>query len=355
MPDSSFEEKSEKATPLKRREARKKGQVAKSKELPSVAVLMTALVTLAVFGGNMYAHFQTVIERTWAMADERAFNVEVFLEFSREMVGGFVLILLPLMALVVLAALFSNILQVGFLLSAESITPKWSKLDPIKGFGRLLSKNALVELVKTILKLAIVGTVAYFCIRAEMDEIALLGTLAPGSIAGYTLAAIFSIFIKCTLAMIAIVVLDFAFQKWDHEKKLRMSKKEVKDELRKTEGDPLVKSRIRSIQMEMARKRMMQDVAKADVVITNPTRLAVALHYDQSKMGAPCVVAKGAGKIAERIRDLAELHHIPLMENKSLARNLYKWVAVGHEIPVDYYQVVAEILAYVYKLKGKKN
>jgi flagellar biosynthetic protein FlhB len=116
-----------------------------------------------------------------------------------------------------------------------------------------------------------------------------------------------------------------------------------------------VKSRIRSIQMEMARKRMMQDVAKADVVITNPTRLAVALRYDQSKMGAPCVVAKGAGKIAERIRELAELHHIPLMENKSLARNLYKWVAVGHEIPVDYYRVVAEILAYVYKMKGKKN
>ncbi len=353
MPDESFEEKSEKASPRKRRDARKKGQVAKSRELPSVAVLMTALVSLAVFGGAMYGQFSALVDRTWALADEGPFDAPSFIEFADDAVIGFLLTILPILAAVVLAALLSNILQVGFLLSAEPIRPKLSKLDPIKGFGRLLSKNALVELVKTILKLAIVSAVAYASIKTEMAELALLGTLEPISIAGYTLSKTFVIFIKCTFAMIVIVALDFAFQKWDHEKKLRMTKKEVKDEHKKTEGDPLVKSRIRTIQMQMARRRMMQDVPKADVVITNPTRLAVALVYDRTAMGAPKVAAKGAGAIAGRIRETARQHHIPIIEDKPLAQNLYKWVPVGQEIPGDYYQAVAEILAYIYKMKGK--
>ena len=165
----------------------------------------------------------------------------------------------------------------------------------------------------------------------------------------------FRIILKCTLAMLVLVVADYAFQKWQFEKRIRMTQKEIKDEFKKTEGDPLVKSRIRSIQMEMARKRMMQDVPKADVVVTNPTHFAVAVRYDGIQMGAPQVIAKGADHIARRIKEIAREHQIPIVENKELARNLYSVVEIGHEIPASLYQAMAEVLAYIYRLKTARR
>ena len=352
MAEESFEDKTEKATPKKREEARKKGEVAKSRELPSVAVLLASLITLTIFGSYMYTHIQAIMRGSFSLPILKDLNIPDFMVFAEKMITLFILTLSPLLAAIFITAVLSNIMQVGFMLSGESIKPKLSKLNPIKGFGRLFSKQSFMELFKSLLKLTIVGGVGYLTVRAEMKNIHLLGDMEFNSIIAYIFLTIFKIFIRCTLAMIFLVAIDYAFQKWDFEKRLKMSKKEVKDEFKRTEGDPLIKSRIRSIQMQMARKRMMQEVPQADVVITNPTKLAVALKYDSSVMGAPKLLAKGAGEIAKRIRELAEKHDIPVVENKELAQSIYSLVEIGQEIPPTLYEAVAEVLAYIYKLKG---
>jgi len=352
MAEESFEEKTERATPRKREEARRKGEVAKSRELPSVAVLLSGLIALTLFGSYIYSHIQVIMKGTFSLLTLNDLSIPGFMAFARKMINLFILLISPLMAAIFSAAILSNIMQVGFMLSGESIKPKLSKLDPIKGLGRLFSKQSFMELFKSLLKLAIVGGIAYLTIRGEMKNIALLGDMELNSMIAYILLTIFKLFIRCTLAMIFLVVIDYAFQKWEFEKRMKMSKKEVKDEFKRTEGDPLVKSRIRSIQMQMARKRMMQEVPQADVVITNPTDLAVALKYDSSVMEAPKLVAKGAGRLAKRIKELAEEHDIAVVENKELAQSLYSLVEIGQEIPPVLYQAVAEVLAYIYKLKN---
>jgi flagellar biosynthetic protein FlhB len=352
MAEESFDEKTEQATPRKREDVRKKGQVAKSRELPSVAVLLASLVTLTLFGSFMYNHIQIIVKEAFSLITLSDPDVSDFLAFAQKMIGLFILTISPLLAAVFITAVLSNIMQVGFMLSSELIKPKLSKLDPIKGLGRLFSKQSLMELVKSLIKLAIVGGVAYIMIRKEVGNICILGNMELRPIFAYILRATFKIFVSCTLTMILLVIVDYAFQRWDFEKRIRMSKKEVKDEFKRTEGDPMVKSRIKSIQMQIARKRMMQSVPKADVVITNPTRLAIALCYDDSKMSAPKLLAKGAGKMARRIRELAEKHGIPIVENKELARNLYSFVEIDQEIPPVLYKAVAEVLAYIYKLRG---
>jgi flagellar biosynthetic protein FlhB len=352
MADDNQEEKTEQPTPRRRQELREKGEVAKSRELPSVAVLMSALVVLTLTGSYTYAHIQSVMQGALSLPLLDDLSLPNLIDFSRIMTTRFLLAIGPLLAAVFITALLSNIMQVGFLFTGESIKPKLSKLDPIKGFGRLFSKQSFMEVFKSLLKLVIVGVIAYYTIKDEMKNVAALGQMELPSIWLYILKIFFKIFIRCALAMIFLVVLDYAFQKWEFENRIKMSKQEIKDEMKKTEGDPLVKSRIRSIQMEMARRRMMQDVPEADVVITNPTRLAVALKYDTSDMNAPKVLAKGAGKIAEKIRDLAAEHGIPVVEKKELAQNLYALVEIGQEIPPTLYQAVAEILAYIFRLKG---
>jgi flagellar biosynthetic protein FlhB len=353
MAEESFEEKTEQPTPRKREDTRKKGEVAKSREVPSVAVLLTGLITLTAFGSYMYSQIQTIMKSAFSLLTLRDLSLPDFMVFAERMVSSFILAMIPLLAAIFIAAVFSNIMQVGFMFSAESIKPKFSKLNPIKGFGRLFSKQSFMELFKCLLKLAIVGGIAYWTIRGEMKNVPFLGEMETHSIVAYILLAIFKIFIRCTLAMIFLVVIDYAFQKWEFEKKIKMSKKEVKDELKRTEGDPLIKSRIKSIQMQMARRRMMQAVPEADVVITNPTALAVALKYDSASMGAPQLLAKGSGKIAEKIKELAAKYDIPILENRDLARSVYSLVEIGEEIPPALYQAVAEVLAYIYRLKGK--
>lgn len=352
MAEESFEDKTEKATPRKREDVRKKGQVAKSKELPSVAVLLASLVTLALFGSFMYNHIHIIMNEAFSLITLKDMNISYFIVFAEKMIGLFILTISPILAAVFITAVLSNIMQVGFILSSELIKPKLSKLDPIKDIGRLFSKQSFMELGKSLLKLAIVGGVSYIIMRREMDNFYILGNMELRSIAVYIFQTAFKLFISCTLAMIILVIIDYAFQKWDFEKQIKMSKKEIKDELKRTEGDPLVKSRIKSIQMQIARKRMMQAVPKADVVITNPTSIAVALRYDSSEMNAPKLLAKGKGKIAKRIKELAEKHGIPIVENRELAKSLYSFVEIGQEIPPILYKAVAEVLAYIYKMRG---
>ena len=352
MAEESFEEKTEEPTPKKRRELKEKGEVAKSRELPSVAVLLSALVMLSFSGSFMYNHILIIMKDAFSLPTMNDLNIFEFMKYAQNIIGRFIILLSPIFGAIFITAILSNIMQVGFVISGEPIIPKFSKIDPIKGFGRTFSKQALMELLKSLLKLIIVGGIAFLTVKGEMKNFSLLGEMEPNGILTYILKISFKIFIRCSMAMIVLVIIDYVFQKWEFEKRNKMTKQEVKDEFKKSEGDPLIKSRIKSIQMEMARKRMMQAIPDADVVITNPTHLAVALKYDSLTMNAPKVLAKGPGKIAERIRNMASEHNIPIMENKELARNLYDMVEVGQEIPANLYQAVAEILAYIYRLKS---
>ena len=260
--------------------------------------------------------------------------------------------LIPIMV----AGVLSNVVQTGGLkFSLNPLKPKWSKLNPLKGFGRIFSKNSLVELFKSIFKISIVAFIAYQTISSHWDEIPILTGYGVGQLLFFMGEVMVEIMIKVLLVMIFLAVLDFSFQKFTYLENLRMTKQEVKDERKDTDGNPQIKQRIRSAQMDMMRRRMMSDVPDADVVITNPTHFSIAIKYDTDIDAAPIVVAKGQNDIALKIREIAKENNIPLVEDKPLARTLYKNVEVGQLIPASLYKAVAEILAYVFKLKGKTS
>jgi flagellar biosynthetic protein FlhB len=260
-------------------------------------------------------------------------------------------IMAPLLGVIFIVSIIANVAQVGFMLSPASIQPEFSKLNPLNGINRLFSLNSLVELVKNILKMAVIGFVAYNVVRGEIDGFMLLADQTPFSFLFYLGRITFKVILTIGWVLLAISILDYAYQRWEFEKSLKMTKQEVKDEMKNSEGNPLIKGRIKKLQREMARRRMMAAIPKADVVITNPTHLAIAIQYDQHKEIAPRVVAKGADFIAEKIREVARKHSVPLVENKPLAQVLYKVVDVNEVIPENLYRSVAEVLAYVYSLR----
>ena len=237
MTEQSFEEKTEEPTPKKRQEVKEKGEVAKSKELPSVTVLLAALISLSLFGSFMYNHIQIIMKGAFSFPDIHNFEIPELLKFAQNIIGRFIILLSPLFAAIFITAILSNIMQVGFIVSGESITPKLSKIDPIKGLGRLFSKQAFMELIKSLLKLTIVGGIAFLTIKGEMKNFALLGEMEINSIFIYILKIFFKIFIRCSLAMIILVIIDYAFQKWEFENRIKMTKQEVKDEIKKSEGE----------------------------------------------------------------------------------------------------------------------
>ncbi|RPI71960.1 MAG: flagellar biosynthesis protein FlhB [Desulfobacteraceae bacterium] len=352
MAEASYQDKTEPATGKKREDARKKGDVAKSRELGSVAVLLAGVIYLIFNCKSMTIRLGEQIKQVFALIPQVNRDDFNLVELVNRTVLGTITFMLPMMLTLFAAAVLANYLQIGLLWSTESLTPQFSKLNPVTGLERLFSKRALVELVKSILKLLIVSWAAFSVLHEEMknmvpllyqDKIQIFAMLGGVSL---------KVVMRCCWVILIMAILDYAYQKWDYEQKLKMTKQEVKDEFKHAEGDPLIKGRIRSMQRDMARRRMMQEVPKADVVITNPIHLAVALRYEPKEMAAPKIVAKGAERIAERIKEIAGAHKIPLVENRTLAQNLYK-LDLGQEVPAHFYQAVAEILAYVYKLKKK--
>jgi flagellar biosynthetic protein FlhB len=351
----SFQEKTEQPTGRRRREARKKGQVAKSAEINSALVLLTGLVSLTVFGGYMLSRMMAADRFILSQLSAIQLTPE---SLQGQFLAGAILlasILAPIAIPILLIGLAANILQSGWLISSESLKPKLSNLNPLKGIKRLGSKRSLVELLKGILKIAIVGWIGYLTLAGLSREMIPLMDRSVWEIFRWICAGVGQIGYRTIFVLIILAALDFIYQRWEHVQSLKMTKQEVKDEHRQAEGDPQVKSKIRSIQLRTALRRMMKDVHKADVVITNPTEIAVALSYAPEKMAAPVVLAKGKRLIAQRIRDLAAEHDIPIVENRPLAQALYKAVDVGHEIPGNFYQAVAEILAYVYRLRGESD
>ncbi len=344
------EQKTERATPRKREQAREKGQVAKSKEASSAAIMLAAILIFYFFGQTMVESMKGITKELLmesGVMDMSDAGLHILLKRVLLYLGY---ILLPLLIFPVFAVA-SNILQVGFMFTTEPLAPNFSKLNPMQGIKNMVSLNALVELIKSILKLSLIGYAAYFSVKGEMVRLGQLADMDTIGIIVYFGHVAFKMILITTFILLILSVVDYVYQRWDMEKNLRMTKQEVKEEYKDTEGKPEVKSRIRTLQMELARKRMMQEVPKATAVITNPTHLAVAIKYEQGVMHAPVVVAKGGGIIAQNIKEIAKKHGVPIVENKPLARALWKSVDIGREIPVSLYKAVAELLAYVFKLK----
>ncbi len=354
MADDTSGERTEQATGRRRSEARKKGQVAKSREIPSVLVLISGMSVLYFMSSYMYQQLSSLMVQLFHQIGTFSINPASIQTLNIEITWSLFLLLAPLLIVLLAVAFLGNYVQVGSLFSWEVIQPNISKINPFKGFTRLFSRQSVVELLKSLFKILIIGWAAFATIQKELPKIMALPDEEVGEIFRYICLVSFGIFWKTFLVMIGLAALDYIFQRWSYEKSLRMTKREVQEEFKQTEGDPLIKSRIRSIQRELARRRMMAEIPKADVIITNPTHLAVALQYKTQEMNAPKVLAKGAGFIAEKIKEIGRAHQIPIVENKPLAQVLFKTVDLGQMIPSVLYQVVADLLAYVYRMKNRK-
>jgi flagellar biosynthetic protein FlhB len=346
------QEKTEQATPKREREAREEGQAINSKEVSSAIVLLGAIVAFYATGSWMVHRMAGAMQRYISGMGEISLRDDSLQTLIINVMAEFALIVSPVMLATLILGIAASVFQVGFTISTKSLSPKLSKLNPIQGIGKLFSLRSFADVIKAIGKILVLGSIAYSLIKGEVQTLPLLIQMDVQEIWAFIGMISLRICLYTFLAMAAIAGMDYLFQWWQHQKDLRMTKEEIKEESRQTEGDPKVKSRIRSIQLEMSRRRMMDGVPDATVVITNPTHLAIALKYDSKNMQAPKVVAKGAGFIAERIKEIARSNRIPIVENKPLARAMFKSVVVGADIPFEMYRTVAEILAYVYRLKG---
>lgn len=348
------EEKTEKATPKKRREAREKGQVFQSKEVNSAIILILSFFALKLFGGYIIEkllNFITVIYDNYIL-DTDLFTIQGANLLMLRCISFIAILIGPVVMVIFLTGLTVNFAQVGFLFTTKTLEFKLSKLNPIEGFKRIFSKKSIVELLKSFLKIFVIGYVVYSYVQKQMDVIFNVIDMNTESIVTNIGGLVVGIGLRAGGILIVLSVFDYAYQWWDHEKNLKMSKQEIKEEYKQTEGDPLIKSKIKEKQRQIAMRRMMQDVPKADVIITNPTHYAIALKYDKDKFAAPYIIAKGKDLVAQNIKKIASENDVPMVENKPLAQMLYKNVEIGEVIPEELYQAVAEVLAYVYSLKG---
>lgn len=353
MADESSEERTEAPSDKKRQDAREKGTVAKSTEVNSVLVLLSAVIMLKITGSWMQGQLAFLLERFIIHSSRLEMSVNELVYISKEASLIFFKCIMPVAGIILLIGVIANVVQVGFLFTLKPIMPNFEKINPISGFKRLFSMRSVVELIKNLLKLSIISLVAWFTIKAAFDEMVVLSDSSIMLIWGFILTTSFDVIIRISVILIVIAALDYAWQRYEHEKQLKMSKQEVKEERKQMDGDPLVKSRIRSLQREMARRRMMEQVPKATVVVTNPTHIAIAIRYEPSENDTPVVVAKGKRLIAAKIKQTAIDNNIPIVEDKPLARAMYDKVAEGSPIPIEFFTAIAEILAYVLKLKNR--
>lgn len=348
------QDKTEQPTGKKLADARQKGNVAQSREIPSVLILSGSIGVIFFAGSWMFGRMTEMMRIMYQRAGTLSMETETMHTLFWEIFLSCVVVLTPLMLVVMTAGVVGNIAQFGFLFTGEKLAPNLAKLNPISGLKKLVSLRSLVELAKSIIKLGIIGGVAFIVLNRYVDQIPGLMQLSVGQILKFIGQVSFQMCLYTCMVLFLMAVLDFAYTKWQHQQDLKMTKQEVKDEYKQREGDPSVKARIRSVQREMARRRMMEAVPEATVVITNPTHLAIALKYEDG-MPAPKVVAKGAGFVAQTIKSIAAEGDVPTVENKPLARTLFRSTEIGDFIPADLYRAVAEILAYVYRLKGLIN
>ncbi len=322
-------------------------------DLSSVVILAACFVTLMMFGRFYVDGLGNNIRGFFNLSSSIDLSLVSVRNLFLNVMFRYFVIIMPVFIVLALVGILVNLAQVGFLFTGEPLVPKLEKINPLAGFKRLFSKRSVETLLKDILKIVVVGWIGYSAITGLMHDILNTAGYSAGQIINFTGTSVFRISMKILIGYAVLAILDYAFQRWDYEQSMMMTRQEIKEELKQTEGDPLLRARVRSAQREMARRRMMEEVPTADVVITNPTEIAVALSYEAG-MPAPVVVAKGRRLLAERIRTIAAESGVPIVENVALAQALYKAVDVGHAIPADLFTAVAEVLAYVYRLKGKK-
>ena len=346
-------EKTEEPTDKKRRDARKKGQVARSQELNAAFVLLAGFFVIKVLWEYIYENIAGYSAYIFANISMFSFSTESIMEIFLGIVVLLGKTAFPIMLGITVLALAINFFQVGFVVSTEKIEPKLDNINPINGFGRIFSKRSLVELAKSIFKILIIGFFLYLYLKDEVPFMPYFIYYDLGHSLTEIADKIFTMAFQVIGVIMVMAIADYAYQSWQTTQDLMMTKQEVKDEYKQTEGDPQIKGKIKQKQRQMAMSRMMQEVPKADVTATNPTHFAVALLYEKG-MAAPKVLAKGQDIVAQRIKEIARESRIPIVENKPLARALYDTVEIGGFVPEELYQAVAEILAYVYRLKKKK-
>lgn len=356
MADQEGQEKTEPATPHKRQEARGEGKAPSSREIYLIVTLVGAVALMSVFGSSMLEQMTALTRSCLSLSTPMIVSLQGLSTFFTYIAVTYFKITLPFLLSLLLLGIVSKLAQTGMIFSFKPLTPNFSRFNLASGAGfkNIFSTRTLVQLVFNIIKLIVIGKLLYSAMIELMPEAMLLSFMDPYEIFIFATSLVFALALKIGLFLAALGVLDFAYQRWEHEKSLRMSMQEVKDELKNQEGSPQVKARMRSMQMHLIRQRMFKDVPQADVVITNPVHFAVVIKYDVSSHSAPKVIAKGARLLAEKIKQIARENNVPIVENPYLARALFKAVEVGDQIPEQFYQAIAEILSYVYQVNKNK-
>lgn len=347
-----MQKKTEEPTAQRREDFRKQGQVAQSREVATVLILFTCALIMWFLGKFFLLQMTEMFTKVYQDYLIMAARSTDFSEVAKFCVERGFYIIAPFLLAVGVVGLASTLFQIGFMISPEVINPDINKIDPIQGFQKIFSMRSLVEGIKSLIKVTLVGLVVYMVIKGEIKSSPFLMNLTIAEMITYFGVISLKIIFWVGVFMAFVAALDYGYQRWELEKKMMMTKQELKEEVKTREGDPQIKARIRRIQREFASKRMMESVPKADVIITNPTHIAVALMYSAT-LPAPQVVAKGAGQVAEKIKELAKEHRIPIVENKPLARTIFKTIKIGQIIPRELYNAVAEVLAYVFRIKKK--
>jgi flagellar biosynthetic protein FlhB len=350
MLEQSAGEKTLPASPLKRQRAREEGRVARSQDLCSALALLVAPLALRYFGMPSFQHLVAAMRYFLEGADRAGPNLDSIQRLMLESVWLMIPALLPFLLVMMVTGLVANVLQVGILFTGKPLVPDFSRVNPFTNFANLFSLRALVELLKSTLKVGVIVYITWITVRRTANDYVNLMQLTPLALVSAVGGMVFTLWWRIALSFIVLGILDYGFQRWQYERGLMMTVQEAREELREYEGDPRIKQRIRQIQRRIAMQRMMAEVPRADVVITNPTHLSIALRYDAARMRAPTVVAKGARLLAERIRDLAVEHDVPIVQKPELTRTIFRTVEVGQPIPEPLFRAVAEILAYVYRI-----
>jgi len=351
--DDQDEDRTETATAYRREEFRKKGTVALSREALSVVLLLGVGGSLYFTAGQILTEFRMVVEKCFVFASVSVMDKQAALELKNVAMKSWFWMVGPVMLTAMVAGFLASVAQVGFFVTWDPLAVNWARINPLEGAKRILSGQGLVDAIKAFFKLGLAGWITWVFLKGEiLTTHSYLGRNAEESLR-FTLMSVSKLFFILLLAYGVLAIADYFWQWIRVEKQMKMTRREAKEEFKLREGDPLIKSRIKSIQRRLARSRMMDAIPKADVVVTNPTHFAVAIQYDPETMAAPKVIAKGAGLIALKIKELARFHHVPVVENKPLARTLFKEMEIGQSIPKELYKAVAEVLAYVYRLRDK--
>lgn len=351
MAEDSDLEKTEEATPKRIEKAREEGDVPRSKELATVSVLLVVLMGIWASGNQLTLALKTNMASSLSLPRNLVFEPNLLLVNIAHNLGELLWALLPLAGIVILVAVAAPVLLGGWIFSGKAFMPKFSKLNPLTGLKNLVSKNAAVEFIKAVCKATLVGCVAFFVVSAEIDDVLMLPLMPLNEALTSTADLILITMIAISSSLVLIAAIDVPYQIWNYGNKLKMTKQEVRQESKETEGNPEIKARIRQQQREMSRRRMMSEIPNADVVVTNPTHYAVAIKYQNDSMRAPVVVAKGADAIALKIREIAAEHKVSVLESPKLARALYAHTELGDAIPEALYAAVAEVLAYIYQMR----